>query len=396
MNLGTTINSSSDDANPGLSPDGHWLFFASPRPGGFGAVRHLPVVRGRTSTTTSAGRRRRTSVPSVNSAGERERDERLLRERRPPAALLRQRPTGGPGGGSDIYMSKLRPDGTWGPPAREPSSAARAREPAEPPSRRARDLLLLGPSGRKRRDRSLGVDAGHDRRALVDAGQPRRAGEHRERRATRTVGRRAGRSSSTPTAPAALGGSDLWMTTRAAKLTVTANDQSRLFGQANPPLTYTISGFVGGETSAVVSGTAACSTTATPSSPAGDYPITCTAGSLSAPGYVFESFVAGTLTVSYSRPCLTGTQTGPLNVAAGEAVCIGAGGIQTGPVTVSPGGSLDVEGGRSRGRVTANGAAVVRICGATITGPLTISGSTGRCSSAAPAATRTRSSGRCA
>ena len=76
------------------------------------------------------------------------------------------------------------------------------------------------------------------------------------------------------------------MTTRAAKLTVTANDQSRLFGQANPPLTYAISGFVGGETSAVVSGTAACSTTATPSSPAGTYPITCTAGSLSAPGYV--------------------------------------------------------------------------------------------------------------
>ena len=39
------------------------------------------------------------------------------------------------------------------------------------------------------------------------------------------------------------------MMTRAAKLTVTANDQSRLFGQANPPLTYAISGFVGGETS---------------------------------------------------------------------------------------------------------------------------------------------------
>ena len=69
---------------------------------------------------------------------------------------------------------------------------------------------------------------------------------------------------------------------------MTANNQSRLFGQANPPLTYAITGFVGGETSAVVSGTAACSTTATPSSPAGDYPITCTAGSLSAPGYVFD------------------------------------------------------------------------------------------------------------
>jgi hypothetical protein len=175
--------------------------------------------------------------------------------------------------------------------------------------------------------------------------------------------------------PGGLGGTDLYVTTRAAKLTVTADDQSRLFGQANPPLTYELSGFVGGETASVVSGAAACSTTATASSPAGDYPITCTAGSLSAPGYVFETFVAGTLSVSYSRPCLIGTDAGPLRVAAGEAICLS--GIQTGPVTVAPGGSLDVEGGRITGPVTANSAAVVRICGATITGPLTISGSTG-------------------
>ena len=186
-----------------------------------------------------------------------------------------------------------------------------------------------------------------------------------------------GHSSSTPTRPGGFGGFDLYVTTRAAKLTVTANNQTRLFGQANPPLTYTISGFVGGDTSAVVSGSAGCTTTATASSPAGMYPITCTAGTLSAPGYTFATFVAGTLTVSYSRPCLTGAHAGPLNVAAGEAVCIGAGGSQTGPVTVAPGGSLDVEGGRITGPLTATGAAAVRICGATITGPLTISGSTG-------------------
>jgi hypothetical protein len=181
----------------------------------------------------------------------------------------------------------------------------------------------------------------------------------------------------TSSRPGGLGGDDLYVTTRAAKLTVTADDQSRLFGQVNPPLSYELGGFVGGETASVVSGTAACSTTATASSPAGEYPITCTAGSLSAPGYVFESFVAGTLTVAYSRPCLTEASAGPLRVAAGEAVCIGTGGDQTGPVTVAPGGSLDVEGGRITGPVVANGAAAVRICGATITGPLTITGSTG-------------------
>ena len=50
-----------------------------------------------------------------------------------------------------------------------------------------------------------------------------------------------------------------------APLTVTADDQSRLFGAANPPLTATLSGFVGGETLATsgVTGVASCSTTAT-------------------------------------------------------------------------------------------------------------------------------------
>jgi hypothetical protein len=167
------------------------------------------------------------------------------------------------------------------------------------------------------------------------------------------------------------------MTTRNANLSVTANNQSRLFGQANPPLGYAITGFVGADTSAVVSGTAACTTTATPSSPAGDYPITCTAGTLAAAGYTFATFVPGTLTVSYTTPCLTGTHTGPLTVSAGQAICIGAGGVQIGPVRVNPGGSLDVEGGRITGPLSANGAAGLRLCAATMTGPLTISGNTG-------------------
>src|SRR5581483_4721003 len=171
------------------------------------------------------------------------------------------------------------------------------------------------------------------------------------------------------------GGSDLYMITRDANLTVTATDQSRLFGQANPPLAYPIAGFVDGDSPAVVTGAAACTTTATPSSPAGTYPITCAAGTLSAPGYSFATFVAGTLTVGYTSPCLTGTHTGPLTVSAGQAVCIGAGGVQTGPVRVSGGGSVDVEGGRITGPLVATSATGVRLCGATITGPVTISGS---------------------
>ncbi|MGZ4874122.1 MAG: MBG domain-containing protein, partial [Candidatus Angelobacter sp.] len=71
-----------------------------------------------------------------------------------------------------------------------------------------------------------------------------------------------------------------------AQLTVTADNQSRLYGDPNPPLTYVITGFVNGDTIAVVSGTADCSTTATPASPVGAYPITCAIGTLAAQNYV--------------------------------------------------------------------------------------------------------------
>ncbi|HKR94872.1 MAG TPA: MBG domain-containing protein, partial [Candidatus Angelobacter sp.] len=89
-----------------------------------------------------------------------------------------------------------------------------------------------------------------------------------------------------------------------AQLTVTADNQSRLYGDPNPPLTYTITGFVNGDTIAVVSGTADCSTTATLTSPVGTYPITCTIGTLSAQNYVF-TFVPGTLTVNQAPLTVT-------------------------------------------------------------------------------------------
>src|SRR5581483_5911609 len=82
-----------------------------------------------------------------------------------------------------------------------------------------------------------------------------------------------------------------------AVLTVTAHNLSKLYGDPNPPLTYTITGFVNGDTIAVVSGTAVCSTTATQTSPVGTYHITCTQGTLAAINYDFV-FVDGTLTVN--------------------------------------------------------------------------------------------------
>ena len=54
-----------------------------------------------------------------------------------------------------------------------------------------------------------------------------------------------------------------------------ADHQSRAYGEANPELTYTITGFVDGKTQSDVAGKAALSTTATETSPVGnDYAIT--------------------------------------------------------------------------------------------------------------------------
>ena len=90
-----------------------------------------------------------------------------------------------------------------------------------------------------------------------------------------------------------------------APLSIIPDNLSRAVGQANPALTYTFTGFVNGDnaTTAGITGSANLATTATTSSPAGDYPITVTdAGSLAAANYDFPSadFGTGTLTVTAS------------------------------------------------------------------------------------------------
>jgi major membrane immunogen (membrane-anchored lipoprotein) len=88
------------------------------------------------------------------------------------------------------------------------------------------------------------------------------------------------------------------LTVTKASLKVKANNQSKVYGSPNPPLTYTITGFVNGETQATATkGLPALRTTATISSQPGSYPITVTAGTLTAVSYNF-TFVGGTLTVT--------------------------------------------------------------------------------------------------
>jgi hypothetical protein len=91
------------------------------------------------------------------------------------------------------------------------------------------------------------------------------------------------------------------VTVNKAPLTVTANNASRAVGAANPAFTASYSGFVNGETTAVLGGSPSLTTTATTSSPAGTYPITAVLGTLTAANYTF-AFVNGTLSVVAAPP----------------------------------------------------------------------------------------------
>src|SRR5262249_20223522 len=64
------------------------------------------------------------------------------------------------------------------------------------------------------------------------------------------------------------------LTVTAATLTISADNKSRIYGAANPPLTATYAGFVNGDTAANLTTAPSMATTATASSAVGTYPIT--------------------------------------------------------------------------------------------------------------------------
>ena len=91
------------------------------------------------------------------------------------------------------------------------------------------------------------------------------------------------------------------VTIRKVALTATADNYTRSFGQPNPVLTITYSGFVNGEDASAIT-PPAISTTATAASNAGTYPITLSGGS--AINYNITR-VPGTLTVGVATPTIT-------------------------------------------------------------------------------------------
>jgi len=91
------------------------------------------------------------------------------------------------------------------------------------------------------------------------------------------------------------------LTVTPAVLTVTANRANTFSGAPLPAFTATITGFLNGDTQAVVTGTPVLTSTATAASPVGTYPIDAAAGTLFAANYTF-TFVNGTLTVMPPPP----------------------------------------------------------------------------------------------
>ena len=82
-----------------------------------------------------------------------------------------------------------------------------------------------------------------------------------------------------------------------APLYVTAYNQKIAHGAPLPKFTYAFAGFVNGDTAAVATGAPVLSTTATSASPAGTYPITVAAGTLTAANYMLK-LKPGTLTIT--------------------------------------------------------------------------------------------------
>jgi hypothetical protein len=87
------------------------------------------------------------------------------------------------------------------------------------------------------------------------------------------------------------------LTVTPASLTITANDQTKVYGAANPTLTASYSGLVSGDTSASLTTQPSVTSTATAVSHVSGNPYTITASGAVDSDYTIR-YVSGTLTVT--------------------------------------------------------------------------------------------------
>jgi MBG domain (YGX type) len=148
------------------------------------------------------------------------------------------------------------------------------------------------------------------------------------------------------------------VTVAKATLTVTPNPISFPYNGAPqlPPLTYKFSGFVDGDTSSVVTGLPVLSTTATPTSPIGEYSITLGLGTLAAANYTLAS-ANGTLTITGGQPQTITFNALPNLTYGAPTFTLGATASSGSPVTYTVSGPAHVLGSN----LTVNGAGTVTV-----------------------------------
>lgn len=105
---------------------------------------------------------------------------------------------------------------------------------------------------------------------------------------------------------------DVYVTVQPAALTLTGADASRAYDASNPPLTGTVSGAVNGDKFTV-----SATTTATQTSPVGQYPVVPEAIGASLSNYSVTT-VNGTLTVTQATPAIAWAT--PASIAYGTAL----------------------------------------------------------------------------
>ncbi len=113
QNLGVNVNTIGVDQSPGLSPDGHRLFFDSDRPGGCGG-RDLYVSR-RQDARDDLGWEPAVNLGCTINTPVRESGPNYFEDDRTGAATLYFVREPGELGGADIYASSVGEDGTFGP-----------------------------------------------------------------------------------------------------------------------------------------------------------------------------------------------------------------------------------------------------------------------------------------
>jgi len=127
VNLGPTVNSSSNDQIPSFSRDGHWLFFNSDRPGGFGGTDIWGSWRVQThddfgwQTPVNLG-------PNINTAFADHGANYFENDKGGAPQLYFGSDRQGPTDNTDFYVSELQPDDSWGPATRIPELSSTASE----------------------------------------------------------------------------------------------------------------------------------------------------------------------------------------------------------------------------------------------------------------------------